>query len=218
MARQYIGAKYVPTFYEGSSGNDWEAGHSYEPLTIVTYLNDSYTSKKQVPSSVGDPASNPDYWVLTGQYNSQISQLTSDVSDLQNDVNTLDTRTQQRSFTVTADGVKTYGQLMDELYNLTHDFVDSLDAYSKHRLKLSTPYGAWYISAISSSVLEFYGVHNIPDAGDQMTQFAFKLQSSGSHVFRVKTNFAVSPSVTTIEGWTNSVPAIPDAQFILFLI
>ena len=50
---QYIGARYVPIFYTASdNSNDWEAGVQYEPLTIVTYLNQSYTSKKQVQASV----------------------------------------------------------------------------------------------------------------------------------------------------------------------
>ena len=80
---QYIGARYVPKFYENSLGTaEWVAGVIYEPLTIVTYNNNSYTSKKMVPASVGDPSSNPDYWVATGAYNQQISDLSSDVAAL----------------------------------------------------------------------------------------------------------------------------------------
>ena len=80
---QYIGARYVPLFYTASdNSNDWEAGVLYEPLTIVMYLNQSYTSKKQVPASVGNPADNPEYWILTGGYNAQVAQLAQDVQDL----------------------------------------------------------------------------------------------------------------------------------------
>lgn len=76
---QYIGARYVPLFYTASDNtNKWESGVQYEPLTIVTYLNQSYTSKIPVPASVGNPADNPDYWVITGGYNSQVAQLQSD--------------------------------------------------------------------------------------------------------------------------------------------
>lgn len=87
---QYIGARYVPLIYTASdNSNNWEANVQYEPLTIVTYLNQSYTSKKQVPASVGNPADNPTYWILSGAYNAQLANLQTDVDNLQNDVDDL---------------------------------------------------------------------------------------------------------------------------------
>ena len=85
---QYIGARYVPLFFENPNDgtNDWLSGVIYDPLTVVTYLNQSYTSKIPVPASVGDPASNPTYWALTGAYNAQVAQNTSDIAQLQTDV------------------------------------------------------------------------------------------------------------------------------------
>ena len=83
--RQYIGARYVTKVYENSldpSSAEWESGVTYEPLTLVTYLNSSYLSKKEVPGSVGNPAANPTYWVVTGAYNGQIAQIQSDISDI----------------------------------------------------------------------------------------------------------------------------------------
>lgn len=83
--RQYIGARYVTKIYENSldsSSAEWESGVTYEPLTLVTYLNSSYLSKKNVPGSIGNPASNPSYWVVTGAYNGQIATL-------QNQINTI---------------------------------------------------------------------------------------------------------------------------------
>lgn len=68
--RQYIGARYVPTFADPV---EWDSLRSYEPLTIVTYLNNSYTSKKPVPA--GTDLNNSDYWVLTGNYNAQIQDF-----------------------------------------------------------------------------------------------------------------------------------------------
>ena len=76
--RQYIGARYVTKIYENTldpSSAEWQSGVTYEPLTMVTYLNSSYLSKKEVPGSVGDPAANPSYWVVTGAYNGQILNL-----------------------------------------------------------------------------------------------------------------------------------------------
>lgn len=71
MVKQYVGARYVPKF---ASPLDWAAGTSYEALTIVTFNNASYTSKIQVPPTVGNPANNPKYWALTGNYNAQVEQ------------------------------------------------------------------------------------------------------------------------------------------------
>lgn len=99
---QYTGARYVPKFYENSLNPlspVWESGVSYEAFTVVTYLDDSYTSKIPVPASVGNPANNPTYWVRTGNYNAAISLLQNKVSTLenQNGTETLDTEAQTLS-------------------------------------------------------------------------------------------------------------------------
>lgn len=77
MVKQYVGARYVPKFYENSLNplsNEWEENVNYEALTVVTYLSDSYTSKKPVPVTVGNPRDNAEYWSLTGAYNAQVEQ------------------------------------------------------------------------------------------------------------------------------------------------
>lgn len=87
--RQYIGARYTTKIYENSldpSSAEWEAGVTYEPLTLVTYLNSSYLSKKEVPGSVGDPAANPSYWVVTGAYNGQIMSLQNQIDNINNTI------------------------------------------------------------------------------------------------------------------------------------
>ena len=84
--RQYIGARYVPLFFDNNGSTEWVANHAYEPLTIVTYLGNSYTSKKNVPSNVGNPASNPTYWASTGIYNSQIEQYREEVAEYKEQV------------------------------------------------------------------------------------------------------------------------------------
>lgn len=85
MIRQYIGARYVTKIYENSvdpSSAEWEANVNYEPLTLVTYNNGSYLSKKEVPGSVGNPAANSNYWVQTGFYNGQIASLQSQIDNI----------------------------------------------------------------------------------------------------------------------------------------
>lgn len=77
--RQYIGARYVPKFADPIA---WDKNNSYEALTIVTYLNNSYTSKKPVP--VGVEITNNEYWAVTGNYNAQVEQYRQEVEDVAN--------------------------------------------------------------------------------------------------------------------------------------
>ena len=73
--REYIGARYVPLFM-----GEWDNTESYEPLSIVTYQGDSYTSRQAVP--IGIPITNTAYWVVTGNYNAQVEQYRQEVSEL----------------------------------------------------------------------------------------------------------------------------------------
>lgn len=82
--RQYIGARYVPKFYENSDHTaEWRAGVIYEPLTIVTYNGNSYTSKKAVPANIGNPSANSEYWVATGIFSEQVEEIRATVADLE---------------------------------------------------------------------------------------------------------------------------------------
>ena len=86
--RQYIGARYVPVFFENSDGtSDWRANVIYEPLTIVTWNNNTYTSKRSVPANIGNPSENPYYWAAMSNFNQQIQELTEQVNAMQEDVN-----------------------------------------------------------------------------------------------------------------------------------
>lgn len=71
---QYIGARYVPLFSEPI---DWNSTKTYEPLTIVYYGGNSYTSKQAVPKGID--ITNTNYWALTGNYNAQIEQYRKEV-------------------------------------------------------------------------------------------------------------------------------------------
>lgn len=75
----YIGERYVPKF-----DGDWDATKSYEPLLIVKYGNNTYTSKRPVPVGQAPTGSDDDpYWALTGNYNGQIQEIMDDIQDLQ---------------------------------------------------------------------------------------------------------------------------------------
>ena len=148
--RQYIGARYVTKIYENSldpSSAEWEGGRAYEPLTLVTYLNSSYLSKKEVPASVGDPASNPSYWVITGAYNGQIAQLQNDVSDLQ---------------------TATYGMNSPTFRNMAErKFVFVGDSYTQ----VPTPSTSFVGNVAFMLGLSASQYHNIGVSGDGMSGF-----------------------------------------------
>lgn len=76
---QYIGARYVPYYYENSldpTSTEWEPNVTYEPLTVVTLPNmHTYISKKTVPDTIGSPALNAEYWLDQGYANAYIQDL-----------------------------------------------------------------------------------------------------------------------------------------------
>lgn len=79
--KQYIGARYVPIF--GRKDEDsiiWDNTGTYEPLTIVLYQGNSYTSRQYVP--IGVEITDEAYWALTGNYNAQVEMYRQEVARL----------------------------------------------------------------------------------------------------------------------------------------
>lgn len=69
--KQYIGARYVPIFGRvGEDSIEWDNTAPYEPLTIVLYQGNSYTSRQYVPTGVD--ITNEEFWACTGNYNAQV--------------------------------------------------------------------------------------------------------------------------------------------------
>lgn len=87
---EYIGARYVPKFFvnpnDGSA--DWVNTVQFEPLTIVTYAGNSYTSKCFVPTGIA--ITDDTYWALTGNFNGQVATYVAQVQALANQVNGID--------------------------------------------------------------------------------------------------------------------------------
>ena len=103
---RYIGARYVPIM-----GGAWDNTREYEPLTVVQYEGDSYTSKMYVP--VGIAITNTTYWVKTADYSQQLASLAQNlqqtdnrVQDIEGDVQ--DIRTDLRALFDTAYFVKEF--------------------------------------------------------------------------------------------------------------
>lgn len=98
--RQYIGARYVPLIM-----GTYEDGRTYEPLSVVTYLGASYTSKKTTPAGI--LPTNTEYWVCTGNYNAQVEEYRQSVVNYQKEVDRLKENTGKRNIIFIGDS---YGE------------------------------------------------------------------------------------------------------------
>lgn len=84
--REYIGARYVPVFFENSETGDatWSNKVEYEPLTVVIHEGNSYTSKQYVPKGID--ILNETYWVKSADYNAQVNAYRQEVTRYKEDV------------------------------------------------------------------------------------------------------------------------------------
>ena len=80
--RQYVGARYVPVF---ANPLEWSDTREYEPLTIVTYQGNSYTSMQYVPTSIS--ITDTAYWALTGNFNAQVEAYRAEVRTFDDRIN-----------------------------------------------------------------------------------------------------------------------------------
>ena len=76
----YVGHRYAPKIM-----GDWDNTQIYEPLSIVQYQGNSFTSRQFVPTGI--EITNEEFWASTGNYNAQVEQYRQDVVNLRNDVN-----------------------------------------------------------------------------------------------------------------------------------
>lgn len=124
VQRQYIGARYVPKFFQGPDGSPaWVGNIPYEAMTIVTYLGNSYTSKIPVPQGIGNPSQNPTYWALTGAYNAQVGEYQRQVQEYKqladNTATALTTETTNRETADTA----LQQTITDSIQNITNIYT-----------------------------------------------------------------------------------------------
>lgn len=107
--RQYIGARYVPIFgRKEETSIQWDNSAPYEPLTIVLYQGNSYTSRQYVPTGVD--ILNEEFWALTGNYNAQVEAYRREVQAFSNRIDAVEDSdvTQNTQLAGTADsGLKT---------------------------------------------------------------------------------------------------------------
>lgn len=78
---QYVGARYVPIFgRKGEASIEWDNSAPYEPLTIVLYKGNSFTSRQYVPT--GADINDENFWAQTGLYNAQVEAYRQDVVNM----------------------------------------------------------------------------------------------------------------------------------------
>lgn len=88
---QYIGARYVPIFgRKNEESIEWDNSKPYEPLTIVLYQGNSYTTRQFTPAGID--INNKVYWANTGNYNAQIEQYRQTVESYRQTVEGFDDR------------------------------------------------------------------------------------------------------------------------------
>lgn len=141
MNRQYIGARYVPKIFDNNGSNEWVSGISYEPLTVVTYMMNSYTSKKAVPSNIGAPSLNPEYWVNIGNYVGLISQLTERVNALNENVTKNDDK-----LTSLIISVKEYGATGNGETDDTTAILNAVAVANEYHCTLFFPTGTYILN------------------------------------------------------------------------
>lgn len=133
--RQYIGARYVPKFYQNSvdGSTQWESNVVYEPLTYVTLQNGHmYISKKEVPATVGTPASNIDYWLDVGNYDGFIEQLQDEIDVINGTLTSLESNKQNKTDNTLDTTAKTVVGAINELNTDKQNKTDnSLDTTAK---------------------------------------------------------------------------------------
>lgn len=82
----YVGARYVPLIM-----GEWDNKLNYEPLSIVLYEGNSYTSKQYVPAGVN--ITNDAYWVQTGNFNGQLYEVVNRLNMIEDELQKASVRT-----------------------------------------------------------------------------------------------------------------------------
>lgn len=133
--REYVGARYVPVF---ANPAEWDNTRGYEPLTIVLYQGNSYTSTQYVPTGVD--ITNTTYWLQTGNWNAQVEAYRQEVLNYASKVDGIQ---KEASFVSLAE---LGGKANDESFDnskIINEYFTQNNSYSQ---VLYIPEGEWYIA------------------------------------------------------------------------
>lgn len=115
----YVGARYVPVF---AKPIEWNKANTYEPLTVVTYQGNSFTSKTFVPANT--EITNTTYWALTGNYNAQVEQYRQDVENLDSAITEIQNANKKSGY-YDFSNVLCYGDSFTEGYGLNNPATEN---------------------------------------------------------------------------------------------
>ena len=147
--RQYVGARYVPIFgRRGEASIVWDNTAPYEPLTIVLYQGNSFTSRQYVPEGV--EITNEEFWAETGNYNAQIEQYRQEVLEA---IGAIDSVREEAS-TALYSGYS--GGLLS--LDIRNDVVHDLHLESKTFQAMTLINGILYYNVVADSVGYLYSV------------------------------------------------------------
>ena len=143
MARQYIGARYVPLIM-----GEWDNSKNYEPLSIVTFLGNSYTSKNFVTNGKR-PDQNPDLWAVTGNYNAQVDNYREETRQVSQKVDRISSE---------------FSGEINKLKKKYHDFIGKhIRVYGDSWVDSGLPYHEWTnkLADITGATVTSKGVSGI---------------------------------------------------------
>lgn len=124
--REYIGARYVPIFV-----GEWDNTQTYEPLSIVQYQGNSYTSRQYVPAGVA--IANDAYWAETGNFNAQIEAYREEVQQFDGRLDDIEANGWVTSNRI-ASGAVGYTQIADGAISPSKLGADSIRRTWSHKL------------------------------------------------------------------------------------
>lgn len=132
---QYTGARYVPIFgRKGGSTITWDNYHPYEPLTIVLYKGNSYTSRQYVPAGID--ITDETYWACTGDYNAQIEQYRKETTTVKTGLEA-ETTARENADTALSDRITPLEKVMpSKLSIVSHDDTLEGAGVSSNPLKM----------------------------------------------------------------------------------
>lgn len=154
-ATQYIGARYVPMFADPI---DWDKTRVYEPLTIVLYQGNSYTSRQSVPTGI--EITNAEFWAETGHYNAQIEQYRTEVNAIKNEMTEVKSKVDKNTLDIesiknTSDGIGIFGITNTTVQNGKYRYFYSPDGENFYDCG-EAPYSRGTFSS-ASNLFEYNG-------------------------------------------------------------
>ena len=209
MNRQYIGAKYVPTFFNNNGSNEWVSGIPYEALTIVTYMRNSYTSRIPVPPNIGNPISESgkNYWVLTGAFNKQLEDYYNELNKFKDNVH--------HKFT-DVDGA--LEEFHGEIVEIKNNYVTSSDIDNAVETAISN------LNIESVKDLSLFKNKKICIIGDSLSDNATNPPNWTTHFTNTVTTVGatvrnIAQDGSSFASWVNKVNEIPNGYdiYIVFL-